>query len=652
MILTAGLVCWSLATAPAATAAGSSGPVPDAVIEAAASGRPIWAFLKDKGPDLLPTPSPASWVSPRAAWRMALRGGVYPAGIDRPIHDPYRAALANAGVEIRGASRWLNAIAGVALPADLEAIAALDFVESLRPVALFRRSLPETHEESPGLQKPQVTLVEDAYDYGPSRRQIAMIQVDRAHAAGFDGTGVRIGFLDSGFRINNGVFDSLRLVPGGTRDFINGDDDVDDNDEVQVQHGTKTLSLCAGFVPGELIGVAPRAEYAVGKVERMNEEIEIEEFDWIAGLEWLVDSIGCDLISSSVGYADWYEYSDFDGNTALATIAADLAAARGALVVAAVGNYECDPQFMNIIVPADGDSVLAVGAVTFEGERAWFSSCGPTSDGRVKPDVVAPGQSVRLAFPSGTIGTGNGTSFATPLVAGVCALVLQRRPELTPYELLEHIRNTASRPHEPLNTDGWGLVQAAVALALQRPVLQPIGPQTVAEGGHLEFGVTASDADGDAVHLFATDLPRRANFVDSGNGVGLFTFDPDYIQSGSDTVTIVATDYLLDAVEQVVITIGEVDMGSVVGLFEPWPNPADTCVNVAIPGAEVGDGSRLQVFTIAGGQVFETAFTDDSVATWRGETNGGGRAAAGVYLVRVTTPSREKLLKVAWRPKN
>jgi hypothetical protein len=365
-------------------------------------------------------------------------------------------------------------------------------------------------------------------------------------------------------------------------------------------------------------------------------------------LEWLVDEHGCDLISSSLGYDDWYEDSDFDGNTAMATIAADLAAARGALVVNAVGNEGCYGG-NNLLSPADGDSVLAVGAVYFNGDVVSYSSCGPTFDGRIKPDAVAPGEGVRVARPGGMFGDGGGTSFATPLVTGVCALILQRKPHLTPYDLIELIRSTATHAHKPSNEYGWGLVQVAIAVGLRPPVIDPIDAQAVEEGGHLEFRVSVIDPDGDPVTLAAENLPRHSTFVDSGNGIGAFSLDPDYVQSGSDSVTIIASDGIFADTEQVAITIGDVDVGRVVGLFEAWPNPADSSVSVGIPAAD-WERSRLQVFTITGGRVYEATFSSDGVATWRGETASGGRAAAGIYLLRVQTPSREELIKVAWIP--
>jgi subtilisin family serine protease len=371
---------------------------------------------------------------------------------------------------IRNELRWLNAVTGWIHPDDLDLIAALPFVDSLRPVATFVRSEPAAVEQS--LSIPEVRqAATDVFNYGNSRQQLALIGVNHLHAAGFTGRGVRIGFMDTGFSLGIRAFDCLNLQ--GTRDFINGDTDVGDGLLGDMRHGTQTLSLCAGFDEGTLVGVALNSEYVLAKTEIADNEIRVEEDYWVAGLEWL-DSMGCDIVSSSLGYLDWYTDEDFDGNTAPSTIAADLAAARGVLVVNAVGNYGCGNGDIRIIVPADGDSVLAVGASTLSGQWATFSSCGPTTDGRVKPDVIAPGQDVWTALPNTRkYEPGDGTSFATPLVSGVCALLLEQNPSLTPFGLIELLRATAHGPTKPVQTVGWGLVQAAEAAGLDPATIVP-----------------------------------------------------------------------------------------------------------------------------------------------------------------------------------
>jgi subtilisin family serine protease len=419
------------------------------------------------------------------AARIQLRGSPFDPMIDLPIHSAYRDQLADAGMVIKNELRWLNALTGWVHPGDLDVIASLPFVDSLKPVVIFRRS-PDTDVGALD-PLPRITqTAEDVFDYGNSRAQLALIGANNLHAAGLTGRGVRVGFMDTGFSLSIRAFECLDIR--GTRDFINGDTDVGDGEAGQMRHGTQTLSLCAGFDEGEIVGVAPGAEYVVAKTELVDAEIRAEEDNWVAGLEWL-DSMGCDIVSSSLGYTDWYTDADYDGNTAPSTIAADLAAARGLLVVNAAGNAGCGDGDIRLIVPADGDSVLTVGASTFSGERATFSSCGPTTDGRIKPDVIAPGQGVWTALPNtGMYQPGNGTSFSTPLVSGVCALLLQHDPTLTPFGLITLLRSTADRAIKPMVTYGWGLVQATKAAGLDTNSIIPNRQfDCVATGGHVEL---------------------------------------------------------------------------------------------------------------------------------------------------------------------
>ncbi len=465
-----GAALLALGTVPEEIDARQGVTISEAVRVAAQSEIRIWVFLSDKGPDALRRSS-ALMQNPRTSARIALRGSTFDAATDLPIVPAYRDQLSDAGMVVKNELRWLNAVTGWIHPDDLELIAALPFVDSLRPVATFRK--PFADEPSLESALPKFTeSADDVFDYGASgAQQLSVIGVNHLHRAGLTGRGVRIGFMDTGFSLGIRAFDCMNIQ--GTRDFINGDDDVGDGEAGQMRHGTQCLSLCGAFDEGNLVGTAPAAEYAVAKTELVDQEIEAEEDNWVAGLEWL-DSLGCDIVSSSLGYTDWYTDDDYDGNTAPSTIAADLAAARGLLVVNAAGNAGCGDGDIRLIVPADGDSVLTVGASTFAGERASFSSCGPTSDGRIKPDVLAPGQGVWTALPNtGSYQPGNGTSFATPIVSGLCALLLENDPSLTPYDLIELLRATADQADKPLVTYGWGVVQAVAAAGLDTNAIVP-----------------------------------------------------------------------------------------------------------------------------------------------------------------------------------
>ncbi len=460
---------WILAS-DGTVSANSGVVITDAVRHASAAEARVWVFLSDKGPDATGLAKTVA-LPERTASRIQLRGSEFDAAIDLPILGEYRRELENSGMVIKNESRWLNAVTGWIHPDDLESIASLPFVDSLNPVVIFRRSEPEPVLGLTPLRRLS-QAAEDVFDYGDSREQLVLIGVNHLHAAGLTGKGVRLGFMDTGFSLGIRAFDCLKVL--GTRDFINGDADVGDGLLGDARHGTQTLSLCAAFDEGAYVGVAMEGEFVLAKTELTDEEIQTEEDNWIAGLEWL-DSMGCDIVSSSLGYVDWYDDADFDGNTALSTTAADLAAARGILVVNAAGNEGCGNGDNRLIAPADGDSVLAVGASDFDGDRALFSSCGPTADGRIKPDVLAPGQGVWTALPNTGVYVPqqNGTSFATPLVSGVCALLLEKDPTLTPYDLITNLRNTADRAIKPLPTYGWGLIQPLDAAGLDSNTIVP-----------------------------------------------------------------------------------------------------------------------------------------------------------------------------------
>lgn len=386
---------------------------------------------------------------------------------DLPLFGPHIQEVLNIDVKLRTTSRWLNAVSVRADPEQLRRLARLPSVASLRQVAGgHRRELALQGEGSVG---PSIQRL-FPLDYGPSYTQLNQIAVPQFHRwleeNGLDqpGEGIRICLLDSGFDL---VHESLQHVEVFAQwDFINGDEVVADEpgDPVgQEYHGTAVLSVIGGYQPGQLIGPAYGASYLLGKTEDISDEQPIEEDYWVAGIEW-GEGLGAQVVSSSLGYMDWYTYADMDGNTAVTTVAADLAASKGVVVVTAAGNEGNDP-WLYIIAPADGDSVIAVGAVDTAGTRASFSSQGPTYDGRIKPDVMACGKHTYMADPCNPEGyyRSVGTSLSTPLVAGVVALLLQADSSMTPAQVGDALRNTADNALCPNNYYGWGVINAEAA---------------------------------------------------------------------------------------------------------------------------------------------------------------------------------------------
>jgi len=434
---------------------------------------PSWVFLTDKtGPD----GRRLDWPSPEA-----LRPGPM---LRLPLTAAHLRRVEAVGAPVVGHSRWFNAVAVAAAADQLAQLESLDCVRAVRPGALLQPA--PTPAEAPPALRPAATHA----DYGFSFDQLAAIGLTRLHQAGYRGAGVRIAVLDAGFNWrDHAALADLRVV--ATRDFINGDDEVGDEDDEPVtgqealtgqnEHGTQVLSVLAADQPGALIGAAPEAEYILAKTEEKEREEPVEEYRWVEALEW-ADSLGADVVSSSVGWEVGlgYEWTDLDGRTALATRAAELAVASGVVVVSAAGN-EGDKEWRYVTVPADGAGVISVGAVSarlrtaggYEVLIAPFSSRGPTADGRIKPDVVAPGIGVYAVADDGAATQGytwvRGTSFAAPLVSGLCAILLQAHPDWSPEAVADALRHTAADQGAagPDTVFGWGLVDGVRASGLE-----------------------------------------------------------------------------------------------------------------------------------------------------------------------------------------
>ncbi len=377
--------------------------------------------------------------------------------------------------------RTLNAASYAFDEEQLTRVQQLPCVQKTCPVRAFGGDVEVPAAEIPG--KSAFRSVQDSLFYGGSYLQNLVENFPPAHDAGYTGEGVLVGQLDAGWNnLGHVCFDSLEIV--ATWDFVNGDSSVA-NDPGQAgdgSHGTKTLSCLAGYDPGNMVGTAYGISVALAKTENTESELPIEEDNWAAGIEWL-DSLGCVIATSSVSYGALHSYEELDGNTTVITIAADNAVARGMVVLNSVSNHGSDPYPYNkMSPPSDGDSVLAIGAVTSDSTLASYSSLGPTYDGRIKPDLVAMGSSVWVAsaYSPTNYTSASGTSFSTPLTAGACALLLQADPALTPMEVQAFLKATGTQAADPDTLCGWGIynvwqaIQDALAeVSPQNPAVQP-----------------------------------------------------------------------------------------------------------------------------------------------------------------------------------
>lgn len=428
--------------------------------------RPIWVFFYDKGDAeeaFLRGIINAPQVTERARERRLLRGTRDILNyMDVEIPDEYIQSVLASGVEIRVVSRWFNAISVLANDQEEAYIDDLPMVKKTKRVMRVSRRFLKQVERDPDEADDANLLYED---YGNSYAQLNQIGAIAAHDSGYTGNGVWVLMLDTGYMTSHAVFSPERIVY--EYDFIQ-DDSITTNQEAdnpeQHNHGTATASVVGGYDPGSMIGVAYGCSFLLAKTEIVDQEVQIEEDYYVAGLEW-GEALGADIASSSLGYIDWYTFDQMDGQTAITTQAVDIAASLGIVCVTAAGN-EGGSSWGHIIAPADADSVISVGAVNSEGVIAEFSSPGPTADGRLKPEVVARGV---YTYAAGTAGNdafinASGTSLSTPLIAGATALILEAHPTWNPMMVREALMMTANHSQSPDNQYGYGVINVMDAI--------------------------------------------------------------------------------------------------------------------------------------------------------------------------------------------
>ncbi len=415
----------------------------------------VWVYFADRGqlsPVLLrqELAKRSRELHPRAlARRKRVRGDAGVDARDLAPRDTYIHAVTQTGATHRQTSRWLNAISVEATTSQAQAIAQLPMVDRVIPV---RRGNKRIVVDEPSVdQWPRI-------DAGVSAEQLEIIGADYLHACGLTGEGVIIGVQDSGFDVSHVSLQNVEVL--GTRDFVDNDDNVgpeQGDPDGQHSHGTLVLSTIVGYDPGNFLGVAYGARVLLSKTEDISQEEPFEEDNFVAGIEWIEEN-GADIFTASLGYFDWYEPSDFDGQTAVTTIASAMAVQNGLIVFNSMGNSGPEPTTMG--APADAEGVISLGAARFNGEIAGFSSRGPTADGRMKPEVIAPGVKVACADPStpDEYRTANGTSLSNPLAAGLGALLLEAYPDMTPADMLTLLRETSDQADNPDNDRGWGMI--------------------------------------------------------------------------------------------------------------------------------------------------------------------------------------------------
>lgn len=391
---------------------------------------------------------------------------------DLPVNPAYLTAIKQTGAKVWFTSRWMNAALIQTTEANLANILKLSFVKGLE----INGTVDDPSTRS-GRQKTKFEALEtESLSYGLAKIQNEMIAVDKMHDLGFKGEGMMIGILDAGFNNANNIpalkalFDEKRIV--GTYDFVKKETSVYEDDG----HGTSVLSCIGAYAEGSMIGTAPKASFLLLRSENAPSEYIIEEANWLFAAEY-ADSVGVDLINSSLGYTTFddaktdHTYADLNGNKTIAARAADWAAAVGIVCVISAGN-EGNDAWKYIGTPADADSVIAVGALTATKTLASFSSLGIPTDKRIKPDLVAMGQSVAVVAPSGSVGTSSGTSYSAPILCGMLAGFWQANPTLTAMEVIDRARKSGSQFSNPDYRLGYGIPILFSILANQGEVTE------------------------------------------------------------------------------------------------------------------------------------------------------------------------------------
>lgn len=377
---------------------------------------------------------------------------------DLPVDPAYIAQIQGLGdVEIIYSLKWFNALLIETTDPDvLEAIEDLENVERLEVSTWL-----EGHNELPDIEQRFTFQAKTGEEYGPSLNQIEMINGLPLHEEGFTGQGIWVGVFDGGFLFTNTAdalsdfYNSDRLLDA--RNFVDGNEEV----YIRSTHGTRVLSTMTGFMEDSLIGTGYGASYGLFITEDVTQERRIEEANWVRAAEF-ADSAGYDIINTSLGYTlfdvieDNYTYADMDGETTLITRGSDIAASKGILIVTSAGNSGSSDWFY-ISAPADGDSVLAVGAVNPQEVSATFSSRGPSFDGRVKPNVCAQGGPAVFTDLADGIAAGNGTSFSSPIIAGMAASLWQAYPNATAWQVHQSIEQSAHLFENPNDSLGYGI---------------------------------------------------------------------------------------------------------------------------------------------------------------------------------------------------
>ncbi|HEY6142280.1 MAG TPA: S8 family serine peptidase [Flavobacterium sp.] len=430
-----------------------------------------WVYFKDKPDSATYLANPLTMLSQRALDRRSNQGIALDTK-DVPVYQPYiDQVVAATGITVKAKSKWFNCVHVRGTEADITALKLLSFVDKVdfanHSIIVNKISAPKTVKTNP-INK--TSKIATTFNYGSSANQIQMLNGHLLHQSNYTGSGKIIAVMDGGFPGVDTAAPFARLRDNnqilGGYDYVN----KSNNFYVGISHGTSVLSLMGGYVDNSLVGTAPDAFYYLFITEDGASENPVEESNWVEAAEE-ADRLGVDIITTSLGYTTFdnpnydYTYSDMNGTTTFISKGLNIAFSRGIVCVVSAGNEGSLPWHY-ISSPADAINALAVGAVKADETYATFSSVGPSSDGRVKPDVTAQGQNPYVSDASGNItNTGSGTSYSGPIIAGMVACLWQALPTKTNQEIKQLITQSADRYAVPTVEYGYGIPDFSLAVA-------------------------------------------------------------------------------------------------------------------------------------------------------------------------------------------
>ena len=411
--------------------------------------------LKDKVGTTCSIDKPEEFLSERAIERRN-RQQLPIDETDLPVSGKYVDELKATGVRLVTTSKWNNTVVlEVSDTLLMDEISKKSFVTGVKKVWVSPDSIPPRNMKRKKEVKNKVEKTD--CHYGNALRQIEIHGGDSLHTAGFAGKGMHVAVIDAGFYNADEIKFFRKMDLLGTRDFVNPNSDI----YAENAHGLMVLSCMAANLPKVFVGTAPEASYWLLRSEDNDSEQPIEEDYWAAAIEF-ADSVGVDVVNTSLGYYEFdegfpaYRYRDLDGHYSLMSHSASLAADKGIVVVCSAGNSGDDP-WKKVTPPGDSENVLTVGAINKNLVNARFSSIGNSADGRIKPDVMAGGVNSVVTGTDGSVSKGNGTSFASPIMCGIVACFWQACPWLTAKEVIEAVRQVGDRVDYPDNIYGYGV---------------------------------------------------------------------------------------------------------------------------------------------------------------------------------------------------